>query len=93
MFLVEIPLVIRACAMGIGRRNSCHARLKPVEITAQVFASFDEADRADDAYYSSLSPPDRIEILLDLIDHYRRSLGEPAERLERVCHVAELAEG
>jgi hypothetical protein len=60
---------------------------------AQVFASFDDADRADDAYYASLSPPDRIEILLDLIDRYRRSLGEPAERLERVCRVAELVEG
>ena len=63
-----------------------------MEITAQVFASFDEADRADDAYYASLSPSDRIEILLDLIDHYRRSLGESAKRLERVCCVAELAE-
>jgi hypothetical protein len=63
-----------------------------VESAVQVFTSFDDADRADDAYYASLTPSERIEILLDLIEQYRRSLGEPSERLERVCCVAQLSE-
>lgn len=76
----------------LGSAEGRHrARLAVVKPIAQVFASFDDADRADDAYYASLSPPDRIEILLDLIENYRRSLGRSAERLERVCCITELA--
>jgi len=57
------------------------------------FRSFDEAERADDDYYASLMPEERLDILLAMIERYRSSLGEPAERFERVHRVVELSPG
>ena len=61
-----------------------------MEKVIQVFRSFDEADEADEAYYAGLAPRERVDILLDIIAAYRESLGEAAERLERVYRVIEL---
>ena len=60
---------------------------------AQVFRSFDEAERADDDYYASLTPEERLDILLAMIERYRSSLGEAAERFERVHRIVELSQG
>jgi hypothetical protein len=60
---------------------------------ARVFRSFDEADRADEEYYARLTPEERLDILLEIIEQYRSSLGEAAERFERVHRVVELARG
>jgi hypothetical protein len=62
-----------------------------VDRVAQVFRSFEEADRADDQYYADLTPQERLDILLDLVERYRRSLGEAADRFERVYRVVELS--
>jgi hypothetical protein len=58
-----------------------------------VFSSFEEAERAEDAHYASMSPAERIDILLDLIARYRESLGETAEGFARVHRVTELSRG
>ena len=60
--------------------------------TVRVFNSFDEADQADIEYYASLTPQQRLDIMLDLVAAYRKSLGEAGERFERVCRVIELSE-
>lgn len=60
---------------------------------ARVFSSVEDADESDEEYYASLSPAERVDILLDLAAQYRRSLGPSAERFERVCRVVELTEG
>jgi hypothetical protein len=59
----------------------------------RVFRSFHEADRADEEYYASLSAEERLDILLEIIERYRSSLGEAADRFERVHCVVELARG
>ena len=64
-----------------------------MERVAQVFRSLDEAEHADDEYYASLTPEERFDILLTMIERYRSSLGEPAERFERVHRVVELSRG
>jgi hypothetical protein len=64
-----------------------------VERVVRVFDNFADADDADEAYYASLSPAERLDILLDLIEYYRGSLGQAAERFERVCRVTELSRG
>lgn len=56
----------------------------------RTFSSFREAEEADRAFYASLSPEQRLEILLDLVARHRESMGEAAERLERVYRIAEL---
>ena len=59
----------------------------------QIFHSFEDADRADEAYYAGLTPQERVDILLDLIASYKESLGEAAARFERVYRVIELPRG
>jgi hypothetical protein len=63
-----------------------------MERVAQVFRTFEEADLADDLYYAELTPEARLDILLSLIERYRSSLGEAAERFERVHHIVELSQ-
>lgn len=64
-----------------------------VERIVQVFTSFVDADTADDDYYANLTAAERVDVLLELIERYRDSLGEAAERFERVCTVTELPRG
>jgi hypothetical protein len=57
----------------------------------RVFQSFEEAEKADEQYYASLTPNERLEILLELVRRQRESLGEAAARFERVYRVVELS--
>ena len=60
---------------------------------ARVFSSFADADEAELQYYADLTPDERVEILLEIIRRHRESLGEPAQRFERVYRVTELSRG
>jgi len=62
-----------------------------MEKVLKVFSSFEEAERADEEYYASLSPQQRVDLLLDLIAAYRESLGEAGQKFERVYRVVELS--
>jgi hypothetical protein len=57
----------------------------------RVFSSFEEADAADREYYHSLSPAQRLEILLLLRQQCSPYSDELTEGFERVCRVAERA--
>jgi hypothetical protein len=59
----------------------------------RVFSSFREAEEADRALYASLSPQERLDMLLDLVARQRESMGEAAERRERVYRVVKLSQG
>lgn len=61
--------------------------------TLRIFSSFQEAEEADHEFYASVSPQERLDILLELIARHRESTGEAAEGLERVYRVTELARG
>ena len=63
-----------------------------MERIAHVFVSFEDADGADDAFYANLSPDARLDLLLELVERHRSSLGEAADRLERVHRVVELSQ-
>ena len=56
-----------------------------------MFSSFEDAEAADDRFYADLTPEERLDILLDLIDQHRSALGETASRLERVHRIVELS--
>ena len=58
----------------------------------RVFSSFREAEQADRAFYASLSPQERLDLLLDLVARQRESMGEATQRLERVYRVVELSQ-
>ena len=59
----------------------------------KVFSSFQEADKADRAFYAHLPPQQRLDILIDLMAQHRESLGETAKRFERVYSVVEFPRG
>ena len=56
-----------------------------IERTVAKYSSFEEAEAADRAYYAQLTPTERLNILLELIQRYRESIHAP-EGLARVQH-------
>jgi hypothetical protein len=62
-----------------------------VDRVAKVLKGFEQADEADDEFYAHITPQERLDILLELIERYRSDLGEAASRLERVHRVTELS--
>jgi len=57
--------------------------------TFKVFSSFEEAESADREYERSLSPAQRIEILLFLREHCSPYDAELTKGFKRVCRVIE----
>lgn len=55
----------------------------------RVFSSFEEAEAADREYYRSLSPTERLDIMLLLREHYSPYSDELTKRFERVCRIIE----
>jgi hypothetical protein len=53
------------------------------------FGAFEEQQKADRAYYRSLTPQQRLDILLEMIETYRDGLDEAERGLTRVCRVSE----
>jgi len=62
-----------------------------VKKTIHKFASFKEADAAEIARYRAMTPPQRMDLLLDLV-----AQGQPHDeaerRVKRVYRIVELAE-
>jgi hypothetical protein len=59
-----------------------------MEKVVRVFQSFEEADEADARADASLSPQERLKILMELRD--RRYPDASQQRLARVCRIVEL---
>ena len=55
----------------------------------RVFSSFEEAEAADREYYHSLSPNERLDIMLLLREHYSPYSDELTKGFERVCRIIE----
>jgi hypothetical protein len=61
-----------------------------VEIIA-TFASHDEAEQATLAYYRQLTPAERLEILLELIEAANAQTDAASQGLARVYRIAQLS--
>jgi len=61
-----------------------------MESVVRHFGSYAEAEAADRAYYQSLTPEQRLEILFELVHRYREEHG-CSERFERVYRIVELS--
>ena len=55
----------------------------------RVFSSFAEAEAADKEFYRSLSPAQRIQILLMLREYYSPYDDELTKGFTRVCRIVE----
>jgi hypothetical protein len=61
-----------------------------VEKVIRKFASFEEADKADALFDASLTPEERLRILIELRD--RRHPDAAEQGVARVCRVVRLEE-
>lgn len=63
-----------------------------MEKVIRVARSFEEADQADRDYYRSLTPEQRLEILLELNRRWPRAEHDPALKgFERVYRILKLS--
>jgi len=62
-----------------------------MERRVRVFRSFEESERADDDFYASLTPQQRVDLLLELVAAWREESGDAAQGLARVHRIAELS--
>ena len=61
-----------------------------MEKIVNISRSFDEADRADKAYYRSLTPQERLQILLELNSRWpTEAHAEVIKRPEKVYRIVE----
>ena len=61
-----------------------------MDYTVRKFDSFEAADKADREYYRSLTPEQRVEILLELVETYSNA---SAKGFERVYRFVKLERG
>lgn len=62
-----------------------------MERTVAKFSSHQQAEQATLEYYRRMSPQQRLDILLDLIESSRKEGDAAAERFERVYRIAKLS--
>jgi hypothetical protein len=62
-----------------------------VELIVAKFTSHQESQEATRLYYQRLSPAERLEILLELIDSFRKESGATSEGFERVYRISQLS--
>ena len=77
-------------AIGPGSDRACVLKWPRMDRVGKVFRSFREADAADDQFYADMSPKERLDLLLELIERHRSDLGEAASRFQRVHRIVEL---
>lgn len=63
-----------------------------MERVVRTFHQFADAEEADAEFYASLTPQERLDILLEIVNQVVESSGEAAKGLERVCRVINLSE-
>jgi hypothetical protein len=61
-------------------------------VAIRKYASLEEADRAEKAYYWSLTPEERLRIMCELCAPAIRSPHEPVPRLARVYRFIERSQ-
>jgi hypothetical protein len=89
---IKTLVVTRRGRVVRGERLLPGATVSSVDRVLQVFHSFEDADRADHQFYADLTPEERLDVLLELVERHRSALGETANRLERVHRVVELSQ-
>lgn len=58
----------------------------------RVFNGFEDAEHADEEYYASLTPQQRVDMLLDIVARYGTAHGDTPAGFERVCRVTQLSQ-
>lgn len=67
--------------------------MRASEKKVAIYGSHAESDQADRAFYRSLSPQERLDLLLTLIARHAEPTGEAVEGFARVYRIVELPRG
>lgn len=62
-----------------------------IEPVVKIFKSHSEADAADRAYYASLTPQQRLAIMLEIIDSQREE-DDASQRVAPVCRIVKRSQ-
>ena len=62
-----------------------------VEQVVHKFTDFRAADEADRRYYRSLTPAERVRIVITLMERSKMFYDDPPQGLERVCRITQLS--
>lgn len=60
-----------------------------MEKVARIFRSFEEAEEADRRFYASLTPQQRLDMMIELLDFRGFDSNGASQRLERVYRVVQ----
>ena len=61
-----------------------------MELRVAKFRTHDEAEKANLAYYRSLTPEKRLEILFQLREFHHKDGDASSQRMARVCRITQL---
>ncbi len=64
-----------------------------MERRVRRYSSFEEEEKATREYYLSLTPQERLDILLELIEQSRDPNDEASQGFERVYRITQLSPG
>jgi hypothetical protein len=78
--------------VGLPRRRLGAYTTLVAERRVWMFDSFEELEKADDAVFAALTPQERLDLLMHLMERYRERFGEAGQRFERVCRVRRLSD-
>jgi hypothetical protein len=59
----------------------------------RVYASYEEAEAADPAYWHTLTPQERLDAVGECVRHYLALINEPEQRFCRVYRVLDQKTG
>lgn len=65
---------------------------RALDRTVAKFSSHEEAAKADLEYYRSLTPQQRVDILLELMENLRKEGDAASEGFERVYRIVKLSQ-
>lgn len=68
----------------LTRKFCCRRYDLVVQRTVKKFSTFAEAEKADREFYRKLTGNEKLQILVELLNH------APEQRLERVCRITKL---
>jgi hypothetical protein len=63
-----------------------------MEKVVRKFSSFAEQEAADHRYYASLTPQQRLQIMLELNFGERSGRNDATGRIQKVCRIVKLGE-
>jgi len=71
---------------------SASATMGRLDRTVAKFSSHEEAAQADREYYLRLTPQQRVDLVIEMMENFRKEGDAATERFERVYRIVKLSD-